>query len=166
MSALARTAEKKFIFLGGDVAHHPAEFRPTSQLPLPTHIDPSILSDNPRVVLFPCPATVFETIHPGREKTEWDYKTTPFYELNPLMNASIQDAEAAVERMQTLDGSAEVFVIISHDSSLLDILPFFPQKLTAWDSAGYKARGRWLFLRDFIKAALETEDGVFLSKFV
>lgn len=67
------------------------------------------------------------------------------------MNASLPEAELAIEKLQGFDALAEVFVIVAHDSSLLDILPFFPLKLTQWDEANYKARGRWLFLRDFLK---------------
>lgn len=67
------------------------------------------------------------------------------------MNASPSEAELAIEKLQGFDALAEVFVIVAHDSSLLNILPFFPLKLTQWDEAGYKARARWLFLSDFLQ---------------
>jgi hypothetical protein len=46
------------------------------------------------------------------------------------MNASLREAELAIEKLQGFDALAEVFVIVAHDSSLLGILPFFPLKLT------------------------------------
>jgi hypothetical protein len=67
------------------------------------------------------------------------------------MSANIDEAEAAIEKLQGFDALAEVFVVIAHDSSLLDVLPFFPLKLTQWDEIDCKIRGRWLFLRDFLK---------------
>ncbi|OKL55377.1 hypothetical protein UA08_09384 [Talaromyces atroroseus] len=138
LSALARTSENKFIFLGGDVAHHPGEFRPTTSLPLPAQLDPSVLGKPQTASL--CPGSIFEDIHPGRENGR-DYRTTPFYELNAMGNASLPDAEASIAKMQNFDGSLEVFVVIAHDASLLDILPFFPEKISNWDSHGYKDRG-------------------------
>lgn len=152
ISALARTSENKFIFLGGDIAHHAGEFRPTAQLPLPNQIDSELLGNHAQLKTS-CPLAIFENIHPSSQKDNGsNYATTPFYEPNPLMNASIHEAEAAIEKLQSFDALAEVFVIVAHDSSLLDVLPFFPLKLTQWDETDYKIRGRWLFLRDFLKA--------------
>jgi hypothetical protein len=45
------------------------------------------------------------------------------------MSVSVSEAEAAVAKMQIMDGLSNVFVIIAHDTSLLDILPFFPTQL-------------------------------------
>lgn len=152
ISALARTSENKFIFLGGDIAHHAGEFRPTAQLPLPPQIDSSLFGQLTSQVKASYPTSLFESIHPKKQKENGpSYTNVPFYEPNPLMNASLPEAELAIEKLQGFDALAEVFVIVAHDSSLLDILPFFPLKLTQWDEANYKARGRWLFLRDFLK---------------
>jgi hypothetical protein len=100
----------------------------------------------------PCPGSLFEKIHPGREGKDWDYKTTPFYEPNSITTESPDDALAALERLQTFDRSAEVFIIVSHDAGLLDVLPFFPSKITDWDSTDLKNKGTWVFLKDFVKA--------------
>ncbi|PLB46303.1 metallo-beta-lactamase superfamily protein [Aspergillus steynii IBT 23096] len=148
VSALARTSEGKFIFLGGDVAHHPGAYRPTPLLPLPDEIVPSPL-DTPRSSSV-CPGSVFAAVHPARA-AELDCRITPFYELNPAMNASLDDTQIAVDKMKALDGAAEVFVIIAHDESLRDILPFFPKRINDWDEAGYKRVGTWRFLKDFVQ---------------
>jgi hypothetical protein len=68
------------------------------------------------------------------------------------MSVSVSEAEAAVTKTQIMDGLSNVFVIIAHDTSLLDILPFFPLSLSDWSSAGYKRVGTWRFLRDFRNA--------------
>lgn len=68
------------------------------------------------------------------------------------MNASLPDALATLSKMQLFDASPNVFVIIGHDASLLDVLPFYPGELTAWEKTESKAVGMWRFLKDFGKA--------------
>ncbi|EED20087.1 conserved hypothetical protein [Talaromyces stipitatus ATCC 10500] len=115
ISALARTAEDKFIFLGGDISHHPGEFRPTTQLPIPSQIDSSLLGNHIHQ----------GASHPAIQKDDGsDCKTSPFYEHNHMTNASPQEAQVTIEKLQGFDCVADVFVVIVHDSSLLDILPF------------------------------------------
>jgi hypothetical protein len=80
-----------------------------------------------------------------------NYRTTPFYELSPFGNEDLPKAQDSLGHMQLLDGSVEVFVVIAHDATLLDIVPFFPKKISDWDLAGYKPLGAWRFLKDFVK---------------
>ncbi|KAL4792057.1 metallo-beta-lactamase superfamily protein [Aspergillus venezuelensis] len=153
LSALARTSENKFIFLGGDIAHHAGEFRPTPQMPLPDEIHPSPLesdlSSPKQAPLSACPGSIIERAHP-RKGT--DYKITPFYEPSAHINTSPPEADDAVEKLQDFDATAEVFVVIAHDADLQDILPVYPKRINDWDQLGYKALGRWRFLRDFLSA--------------
>ncbi|KAI7977869.1 hypothetical protein EIK77_009409 [Talaromyces pinophilus] len=129
-----------------------SEFRPTAQLPLPPQIDSSLFGQLPSQVKDSYSTSLFESIHPKKQKENGpNYTSIPFYEPNPLMNASLPEAKLAIEKLQGFDALVEVFVIVAHDSSLLGILPFFPLELTQWDEADYKVRGRWLFLRDFLK---------------
>ncbi|KAL2821970.1 metallo-beta-lactamase superfamily protein [Aspergillus granulosus] len=155
LSGLARTSENKFVFLGGDIAHHAGEFRPSPQQPLPDEIYPSPLDSNPFDPQLPplsvCPGSVIEKLYP-RKETHPDYTITPFYEPNPLMSASQPDALAAIEKLQVFDASAKVFVIIAHDVELRDFLPYFPNKINNWDTAGYEPLVRWRFLKDFLQA--------------
>ncbi|GLA63284.1 hypothetical protein AtubIFM55763_009763 [Aspergillus tubingensis] len=156
ISALARTSKDRFIFLGGDIAHHPGEYRPTKHLPLPTEIRPSPLGEDissPSV----CPGSIFEAVSSANIRG-LDAKVTPFYQLNAAMNEDLKDAEIALEKLLRFDGSSKVMVIISHDASLLDVLPFFPRSINEWDVKGYKAEGTWRFLRDFARAAGGTTD--------
>ncbi|GKZ26281.1 hypothetical protein AbraIFM66951_003612 [Aspergillus brasiliensis] len=147
ISALARTSEHSFIFLGGDIAHHPGEFRPTKHLPLPSEISLWPVGPQSTHAASVCPAAVFEAISPAKDRG-LDAKVTPFYELNAAMNESLEDAEVSLERMMEFDASCEVWVIIAHDASLQDVLPFFPKRLTDGDVEGYKENSTWRFLRD------------------
>jgi len=137
--------------MGGDAAHHGGEFRPTPHLPLPEYIRPSPFdAPTSRAV---CPGVIFEPIHPSTIASSGDYKTTPFYELSPIMNVSLPEAITTVSKMQLFDASPNVFVVFAHDASLLDILPFYPNgELTGWEKTEHKAMGTWRFLKDFRKA--------------
>ena len=65
---LARTAPDEFLLMGGDVAHHGGEFRPTQWLPLPDSIQiPSARGGAPPAV---CPGEAFERLHPRHSATE------------------------------------------------------------------------------------------------
>jgi hypothetical protein len=67
-----------------------------------------------------------------------------------MMSVSLPDAEVTLSRMQPFDASPDVLVIIAHDASLLDVLPFYPEgKLTGWEETGVRDFGTWGFLKDF-----------------
>jgi len=149
--ALARTAEEKFILLGGDAAHHCGEFRPTPLLPLPESISPSPFESLKS--LSSCPCSIFEPIHPLADPKS-AFGTTPFYEPAPPMVEDAVASRATLEALEALDACPNVFVIIAHDSSLLDVLEFYPKaELTGWDGGerNPKEIGRWRFLKDFGK---------------
>lgn len=65
------------------------------------------------------------------------------------MNVSLPDAIESVNKMEVFDASPDVFVVIAHDTSLVDVLPFFPETISNWDSANHKSVGTWRFLKDF-----------------
>ncbi|CAG8199884.1 unnamed protein product [Penicillium nalgiovense] len=157
LSALARTSEDTFVFLGGDIAHHAGQFRPSPQQPLPEQIHPSPLDDNPFNPQLPplstCPGSLIEKLYP-RKGTHLGYRVTPFYEPNPMGCSSEPDALAALKKLQTFDASAKVFVIIAHDADLKDFIPFFPKKINDWDTAGYEPLARWRFLKDFLQTVV------------
>jgi hypothetical protein len=48
--------------------------------------------------------------------------------------------------MQLFDASPDVLLVIAHDASLLDVLPFYPEgELTGWEATEGKDLGRWRF---------------------
>jgi hypothetical protein len=70
-----------------------------------------------------------------------DAEVTPVYELDAAMNEDPENAKVSLKKMLLFDGSANVLVIITHNTSLLEVLPFFPKKITDWDMEGYQANG-------------------------
>ena len=152
--ALARTSADKFVLLAGDSAHHCGEFRPTPLTPLPDNISPSPLEDSTSASV--CPCSLFERIHPN----PGSFRTTPFYEAAAPMVEDPVAHRATLDALKTLDASPDVFVILAHDASLLDVLEFFPTAdLTGWEKRpSRKDIGQWRFLDDFRKGALGEQD--------
>ncbi|KAE8383445.1 beta-lactamase-like protein [Aspergillus bertholletiae] len=147
MCALARTTPSTFIFMGGDACHHCGSLRPTEYIPLPNEISPSPFSIPRYAPNSTCPGTLLEEIHPHRSRV------TPFYTgLAPAPDRNVEEAEKSLNKMADFDASEDVFVAIAHDSSLLDIIDFFPKKVNDWKEKGWKEASRWRFLEDFHKA--------------
>ncbi|KAF8267290.1 beta-lactamase-like protein [Lactarius quietus] len=148
--ALARTSADKFVLLAGDDAHHCGEFRPSPLTPLPDSISPSPFEHPTSASV--CPCSLFERIHPSPES----FRTAPFYEAAaPLVDDPVAH-RTTIEAIKMLDASPDVFVIIAHDASLLDVLGFFPTAdLAGWEMRPSKKDvSQWRFLNDFRKGAL------------
>lgn len=62
-------------------------------------------------------------------------------------NAAV--AEETIAKIQELDALDNVFVVLSHDSSLLDIVDFFPQTSIDFIGRGWKEKAKWAFFKDF-----------------
>ena len=160
LCGLARTTASpaSFVFMGADACHHPGVLRPTEFLPLPRSLTPSPLS-----LSIPdadesgnaCPGSVFQTLTLGRSPT------TPFFQVasSPLFS----DHDAAIEtvrKIQELDASAEILVVLAHDLSLRGRVPLFPERVNDWRKLGLKESTRWLFCGDF-ERALQVTGGNF-----
>lgn len=146
MCALARTSAypPEFIFMGGDIAHHGAEFRPTQYLPLPENIQP-----NPLVAPFTrqasvCPGAIFEQIHPQKSST------VPFCKLTSKgVHKDAEEGQESIDKMKEFDAQDNIFVNIAHDTSLYDVIELYPKTANGWNKKGWKQEGRWRFLKDF-----------------
>lgn len=145
ISGLARTKADppEFMFLGGDIAHHSGEFRPTEYLPLPEQISPS-----PIASMTICPGSLFEAIHPDQA----NYSTKPFHHLTTEggVHADTPAAQDSLDKMQEFDAQDNVFVAIAHDRTLYEVVEYFPKSgANEWKAKGWKTEGRWRFLGDF-----------------
>ncbi|KAF8601758.1 hypothetical protein BDV93DRAFT_584809 [Ceratobasidium sp. AG-I] len=148
LSGLARTTPDTFVFLGGDVCHHGGQMRPTEYLPLPELINPNPFDP---AAAFPCPGSYFLEVHPNHSATE------PFYHVsNGGGSIDPPEAQKSLEKLWDFDGYDNVFTIIAHDQTLLDVLEFFPTSLNDWKAKGLREKGIWQFLGDF-KDAVETK---------
>jgi hypothetical protein len=156
MSALARTtvSPPSFIFMGGDTCHHAGVFRPTEHLPLPDTISPSPLSPiNTTQRLSYCPGEMFLSLHPSHSPTEPFYKIAVDEKGKTLAYVDIDSAKDTIAKMQGFDRCEEVLVIMAHDASLRDVLRYWPNPANTWQLEGWKSKGAWRFLADFVKGA-------------
>ena len=153
MCALARTTPSTFIFMGGDACHHCGSLRPTEYIPLPDELSPSPLSSPPHAPGTVCPGSLLEGIHPHKSKT------VPFYKnLSPAPDRNVAVAEETISKVTDFDASDDVFVVIAHDISLLDVIDFYPKKANQWQEKGWKKAGQWRFLEDFRNAVRSFEN--------
>ncbi|KAK5172343.1 uncharacterized protein LTR77_003981 [Saxophila tyrrhenica] len=154
MCGLARTSADppEFIFMGGDIAHHGGEFRPTRYLSLPDTVEP-----NPLVAPYTkqaptCPGAIFEAIHPHQSSIE------PFYvPTSKGVHADAQETKTSIDKLADFDAQNNVFVNIAHDTSLYDVVEFFPKTANGWSQKRWKEEGTWRFLRDFDTGSEEHE---------
>ncbi|KAL1585843.1 hypothetical protein WHR41_05052 [Cladosporium halotolerans] len=145
LCALARTTANPptFMFLGGDIAHHGGEFRPTPYLPLPASISPNPLQAPFAKPTSACPGEIFQAIHPNKSATE------PFYKPEGAVHASAEEAKHSIDKMTEFDAHDGIFPVIAHDESLYDIVDLYPKKANDWKAKGWQEEGRWRFLKSF-----------------
>ena len=145
MCALARTSADppEFILLGGDVAHHGSEFRPSEFLPLIKSIEPNPLVAPFAKPTFVCPVSIFEAIHPKKSSTE------PFVQALGFIHDDAKGACESVEKLLEFDAQDNIFSVIAHDLSLINVVGFYPKIINDWKKKGWKEQGHWRFLRDF-----------------
>ena len=137
-----------FIFMGGDACHHGGEFRPSQYRPIPESIFPNPLDLKSRN---PCPGSMFDDLYRDGDKHK------PFYAIARPDDGSgvahdADEAEVTIEKVMEADAQDEVFVVMAHDDSLLNIVDFFPEYANDFKAKGWAEEGRWLFLKDFAKA--------------
>lgn len=129
MCALCRTTagkegeEDTFIFLGGDCAHHGAEFRPTPYLPLPNEISPSPIPHAHGGSV--CPGFLFASVH--RLYPAPEAATEPFFIAGETAARDVEAARVSVGKMSEFDAHGNVFTVVAHDASLLDVVGIFPK---------------------------------------
>lgn len=129
--------------LGGDVAHHGSEFRPTEYVPLPKSIEPNPLVAPFATSTFVCPGSIYEAMHPKKSSTE------PFVQALGFIHDDARGACASVEKLLEFDAQDNIFSVIAHDLSLIDLVDFYPKTIDDWKKRGWKEQGHWRFLRDF-----------------
>ena len=156
------------MFLGGDCADHGSEWRPTQYVSLPKDIRPS-----PLPVLYPetCPGSAFASIHRFRREgvspeDDIDALTHPF--CFPIEEASynVEEARQSVEYLSEFDAHEDILVMIAHDSSMLEVVDFFPEgTANAWKQKGWREKGMWRFLADFTVAVKEQIESETIDEF-
>jgi glyoxylase-like metal-dependent hydrolase (beta-lactamase superfamily II) len=157
MSAMARTTADppSFLLLGGDIAHHCGEFRPSPYTPLPDMIPPSPFSGMKSA----CPGQIFVAIHPRRSREE------PFFD--PVRSEegwhfAADEAKESIDRLIEANAYDNIFPVMAHDCSLAGVVDLYPKTANLWMEKGWKERSRWGFLSSFaatVEDSLCTSDG-------
>lgn len=132
-----------FIFMGGDIARHGGEFRPSVYRPLPTLLPdfPLYPPSSSSAVRPPCPGEFLATIHCAQSATE------PFYTSNRA-----EDHDKAIEsirKMMEFDARDTIFVVLAHDATLLNVVDCYPATANNWYAKQWAKKSRWLFLNCF-----------------
>jgi len=136
--------EDEFILMGGDIAHHGGEFKPTKYGPIPDRVEP-----DPRRKPWSggyCPGELFarsNIAHEGDEK--W---TKPFFQPHPDFPDNLEEAEASLSELEEFDSHDNIFPICAHDGSLLGVLDTFPKTANDWREKGWKKEAHFRFLAD------------------
>jgi len=137
LCGLARTTANpaSFVFMGADACHHPGILRPTDYLPLPRSITPSPLSSTHAAdgSIIACPGSILQTLCLNQNPT------VPFFEVpNSVLFSDHDAAMETVRKIQELDATPAVLVVLAHDLSLRERVPLFPEKVNDWRKLGLK----------------------------
>ncbi|KAJ7118808.1 hypothetical protein C8R44DRAFT_625159 [Mycena epipterygia] len=145
IAALARVTPSSFIVLGADTCHHAGQLRPRPQF---QHA-------------YPCPAqlltesrTAVSTQYfwsPDSNVGAFDIhsRAQPMLSIPDKPNSADADPVAgrvSLDKIANFDADEDFFVVLAHDESLLDVLPYFPKSLSAWRGTGMKDKALWGFL--------------------
>lgn len=118
------------MFLGRDVCHHAAEFRPTEYLPLPSHIP-----NFKHFTTAPCLCSFFKEIHPKKSRTE-PYYTVAVSLDGQSLAIDFDEACRSIVKMEEFDVDENVFAVIAHDLLLIVVVDLFPKTTNAWKKRG------------------------------
>ncbi|KAJ7642703.1 beta-lactamase-like protein [Mycena polygramma] len=145
LTALARVTPTSFVSLGGDSFHHAGEARPRPQF-----------QKN-----FPCPAHLLEE---SKSSISTDYFWSPhsrdgafdllsraqqLLAVSDLPDSFYADpvaSQVSLEKLATFDADPNIFVVVAHDISLRDSIPYFPESLNSWKANHLKDKTVWSFI--------------------
>ena len=138
------TGPDTFIMMGGDLAHHSAEFRPSPYTQIPDSLPPGI------------------SMRPGawfREMNERRGRKADQAFLEPRLSWDEHLVMQTIERAQIADAQDNVWFVFAHDTSLFGSVDLFPQPANAWKENGWKEKVEWKFLGDLDSRASRAVDG-------
>jgi hypothetical protein len=89
---------------------------------------------------------VFEHLLRDSDRTKAFYTVRNAEGRNPHAHDA-DELDRTIEKVQEANAKDEVFVVMSHDDSLLLLVDFFPKYANGFVEKGWKRDGRWAFLR-------------------
>jgi glyoxylase-like metal-dependent hydrolase (beta-lactamase superfamily II) len=146
LCALARTSTSPdtFVFLGGDVAHHCGELRPSRHVPLPETISPSPLpgAASSKTSTF-TPKEWFSKLQASRNRDA----NTALYQ--PAFGHNMDQVLESIAKTQEYDGDDHILVLLAHDAAFRDpSVPKLPEALNDWHSRRLGEKFRWTWIGD------------------
>jgi hypothetical protein len=132
-----------FIVLGADICHHVGQLRPRPQFQR----------------TYPCPA---ELLTKTKASISTDYFWSPdshagdfdmLSRAQPLLSIPDSGGDAnpvvsrvSLDKIAVFDADEDFFVVLAHDESLVGVLPYFPESLSAWRGKKMKDKAVWGFV--------------------
>lgn len=137
--ALARVEPQSFVFLGGDICHHPGQFRPTEALHRTVMCPGHILAGAHKAI---------STEHFGSTGAEGTFDLTKRTEpMLDIVEGGVHEdstaAKNAIRQLLAFDASHDVLVVIAHDLTLVGELPLYPESIDDWKKTGLKEKVTW-----------------------
>jgi len=138
IAALARVTPTTFVLCAGDTCHHPGQLRPTSSLR--RH--------------FPCPGaivaesrTTFSHVHFSHDGVDLALRSQPLLSIpdGQSFYADPVTSKVSLNKLEDFDANPNIFVLISHDISVGDVVEQFPESINDWKAKKYKERATWAF---------------------
>ena len=130
--------------MGADTCHHVGQIRPTA------HLHKS----------YPCPGQILEATKksvsteyfgsPGDSEFDLQKQDTPLLSI-PQPPSGYEDRETSIESQKTLsvlDAHRDIFVVLTHDATLMGVMDLFPETLNEWKEKGWKEKTIWTFLEE------------------
>ncbi|KAH8816969.1 beta-lactamase-like protein [Xylogone sp. PMI_703] len=145
MCGLARTTPNTFVLMGADGCHHPGVIRPNQNTPLPAEISPNPLDFAAK----PCPCAMFLDIHPKKSKIDPYYSIALKPDGSGIMFKNVDEANTTIEKLKAFDADDNIFIVLSHDESLSEVIELIPKGANKWHEKRWKELSRWKFLADF-----------------
>lgn len=145
LCALVRTSvdPDTFVFLGGDAAHHCAEFRPSSYLPLPDSIWPASAGESTSGTRSVSTPLRFEELQKSRGRDTHG----PLFQ--PAFGHNMGQVLKTITKMQEFDGDSSILVIVAHDSAFRSPeIPKFPSTINSWKAEGLRELLRWKWIAE------------------
>lgn len=137
ISGLARTSTSPdtFILMGGDLAHHSAELRPSPYTKIPDSLPEGVSKRS---------GEWFREMNEkrGRKADE------AFMDPEPTASEDHHLAMQTVERAQVADAQDNVWLLCAHETGLFGSVDLFPEPANSWKEKGWKEKVEWKFLRD------------------
>lgn len=136
VAGLARTSTgpDTFIMMGGDLAHHGGELRPSPYTRIPDSLPQGVVSTRTGEWFREM------NVRRGRKVDE------PFIE--PSMHWDEDLLMQTIRRAQVADAQDHVWLVFAHDTSLFGSVDLFPRPANAWKEKGWKEMVEWKFLGD------------------